>query len=97
MFKDLLDEIEGFKYQVTVQALLRKDKQNGEIEFAPVYFSSTTKTVIYHNFDLDKSFQEILYRVDNWINQGSGWIVELIYQYFSLQTIIRKFLHNITC
>ena len=29
-------------------------------------------------FGLDQSFQEILYRVDNWINQGSGWIVESI-------------------
>ena len=27
---------------------------------------------------LDKSFQEILYRIDNWINEGSVWIVESI-------------------
>ena len=27
---------------------------------------------------LDKSFQEILYRIDNWINEGSGWIIESI-------------------
>ena len=26
--------------------LLRKDKENGDIEFATVYFNSTTKTVI---------------------------------------------------
>ena len=24
------------------------------------------------------SFQEILYRIDNWINEGSGWIIESI-------------------
>ena len=24
---------------------------------------------------LDKSVQEILYRIDNWINEGSGWIL----------------------
>ena len=30
-----------------------------EIEFFPVYFNSTTKTVINHKFDLDKSFQDI--------------------------------------
>ena len=24
---------------------------------------------------LDKSFQEILYRMDNWINEGSGWVI----------------------
>ena len=27
---------------------------------------------------LNKSFQEILYRIDNWINEGSGWIIESI-------------------
>ena len=27
---------------------------------------------------LDKSFQEILYRIDNWINDGSGWVTESI-------------------
>ena len=48
------------------------------IEYAPFYFNSTTKTVINHEFSLDKSFQEILYRVDNWINEGSGWITESI-------------------
>ena len=25
-----------------------------------------------------KYFQEILYRIDNWINEGSGWIVKSI-------------------
>ena len=27
---------------------------------------------------LDKSFQENLYRIDNWINEGSAWIIESI-------------------
>ena len=27
---------------------------------------------------LDKSFQEILYRIDNWINEGSGWVIESV-------------------
>ena len=30
-------------------------------------------------------FQEILYKIDNWINEGSGWIVELIeYRYINI-------------
>ena len=24
---------------------------------------------------LDKSFQEILYRMDNWMNEGSDWVI----------------------
>ena len=43
-----------------------------------VYFNSTTKTVINSESNLNKSFQEILYRIDNWINEGSGWIVKSI-------------------
>ena len=46
LFSDLLNETKGFKYQITLNILLQKYKLNGEIEFAPVYFSSVTKTVI---------------------------------------------------
>ena len=59
LLRDLLDETKGFKYQITIKILLKKYK-GIEIEFSPVYFSSTTKEVINHKFDLDKSFQEIL-------------------------------------
>ena len=68
LFNDLLNETKGFKYQVTVKVLLKKYKSNGEIEFAPVYFNSSTKTVTNHRYKLNKSFQEILYRIDAWIN-----------------------------
>ena len=78
LLKDLLDEMKGFICQTTVAVLSSKVKINGSIEYLPVYFNSTTKTVINPEFNLDKSFQEILYRLDNWINEGSGWIVESI-------------------
>ena len=58
--------------------MFKKYKPNGEIEFTPVYFNSSTKTVINHRYKLNKSFQEILYRIDAWINRGSGWIIKLI-------------------
>ena len=45
------------------------------------------KKVINHKFSLENAFQEIFYRVDNWINEGSGWIVEFIEsQYIDLST-----------
>ena len=77
LFSDLLNETKGFKCQITLNVILKKYKST-EIEFAPVYFNSTTKTVINHKFDLNKSFQKNLRRIDKWINEGSGWIVELI-------------------
>ena len=69
--------MKGFKYQITVMFLLCKYRINGDRDFALVYFNSTTKTVINSDKpDLDLSFQEILYGIDNWINEGSGWIIE---------------------
>ena len=61
----------GFKYQTLVKILSKKCRGT-EIEFSRVYFNSTTKTAINRKFDLGKSFQEILYRIDNWVNEGSG-------------------------
>ena len=48
LFNDLLNEAKGFKYQITVKDLLKKYRPNGEIDFAPVYFNSSTKTIINH-------------------------------------------------
>ena len=80
LFKDLLYEMKEFKYQITVNILLSKTKINGDVEYSSVYFNSITKTVINDDFidSMDKPFEEILYRVDNWISEGSGWIVESI-------------------
>ena len=87
LFSDLLNELKGFKYQITVEVLLKKYKHNGETEFRPVYFNSVTKTVTNHIFKLEKSFEEILYMIDVWINNGSGWIIELIEsQYINIST-----------
>ena len=49
-FNDILNEAKGFKYQITLKALLKKYKLDREIEFRSVYFNSVTKTVINHKF-----------------------------------------------
>ena len=78
LFKDLLIELKGFKYQITLAVLLSKVKNSGDVENSPAYFNSLTKTVINNKFKLDQSFQEIIYRLENWVSHGSGWIVEEI-------------------
>ena len=75
LFKNLLNELKGFKYQITLCILLSKVESGGNVEYSPVYFNSTTKIVINNKFKLNQSFQEILYRIDNWINQRYGWII----------------------
>ena len=86
-FDNLLNEGKYFKYQITVKVLLKKYKPNWEIEFATVYFNSTTKTVIRHKFSIENAFQEIFYMIDVWINEGSGWITESVEsQYINIST-----------
>ena len=87
LFKELLNELKGFKYQITLAVLLSKMKTNDEIEYCPVHFNSATKTVINDDYKLDQAFQEIVYRLDNWISHGSGWIVEEIHnQYLNISS-----------
>ena len=67
--------------------MLKKYNLNGEIEFAPVCFNSTTKAVVNHRFGLENSFQQILYTIDAWINKESAWIVESMKsQYINIST-----------
>ena len=43
--------------------------------------------MINDRYSLENAFQEILYRIDNWVNEGSGRIVELIEsQYINIST-----------
>ena len=85
--KELLNKLKGFKYQITLAVLLSKMKTNGEIEYSPVYFNSTTKTVINVDSKLDQAFQENVSRIDNWISNGSCWIVEEIHnQYLNISS-----------
>ena len=43
--------------------------------------------MINHKFSLENTFQEILCMIDNWINERSGWIIELIEsQYTNIST-----------
>ena len=55
------------RFSVTnnTKSYVKKYKANREIDFRPVYFNSITRTVINYKFSLDKSFQNILYRIDN--------------------------------
>ena len=92
LFNDLLNELKGFKYKITVEVLFKKYKLNGEIEFRPVYFNSVTKPVTNHMFRLEKFFEEILYAIDVWIDNGSGWIIELIESQYINISIYRPLL-----
>ena len=51
------------------KSFVKKIQTQREIEFAPVYFNSTAKTVTNHRFRLENLSQEILHMTDAWINK----------------------------
>ena len=73
-FRDLLIEMKGIRYQITIKVFLSKEKEKGYIIFTTTYFNSSAKTVININkYGLDRSFQQVLYRLDNFINDGPAY------------------------
>ena len=62
-----------------------KVKNSDLIEYSTVYFNSLTKTLIGDNYFLEDCFQEIIFRVENWISHGSGWNVDnILSQYLNI-------------
>ena len=78
LFKNVLAEIKGFKFQITLKILLSKYKENAEREFDLVYFNSTTKTLNVFEDSHDRSSQELLNRIDKLYSKSSGWVIESI-------------------
>ena len=88
LFKDLLIELKGFKYQISLK-ILSKVKNNSELEYSPDYFNCLTKTVINSDYKIDECFSEIICRLENWISHGSGWITEeIVNQYLNISSYL---------
>ena len=87
LFKDLLMEKEGFKYQIPLCVLLSKVKSIDFIEYSTVYLNSLTKTVIGEKYYLNECFNEIIFRLENWITHESGWNVDsILNQYLNISS-----------
>ena len=67
-----------FKYQITVRFLIKKIQAQWGNWICFSLFQFIKKTVINHRFRLQNYFQEILYMINVWINNGSGWNDESI-------------------
>ena len=89
-------EIKGFKNQIAVQVLLSKVKSSDFIEYSTICLNSLTKTVAGEKYHLNDCFKEIIFRLENWISHGSGWIVDSILNQY-LNIISYKLLSGSTC
>ena len=70
--------------------MLKKYKLDGEIEFKPAYFNSVAKTVTNRRFKLKRSFQKILYMIDNWIMKDLAGLLNLL----RINTLIFQFIDH---
>ena len=88
LFNDLLVELKGFKYQLSLCVMLSKQKSSKEIEYRSVYFNSLNETVISdNNYFLDDCFNEKTYKVENWISHGIGWNIDnILNQYLNISS-----------
>ena len=69
--------------------MLKNTSQMEKLNLDQFNLIQQQKTVINHESNLENAFQEVLYRNDNWINEGSGWIFEFIAsQYITLFVLI---------
>ena len=51
--------------------------------------NSLTKTVIGNKYFLDQCFNEIIFKLENWISHGSGWNVEkIVHQYLNISSYL---------
>ena len=73
-----LREKKGFKYIISVEITLKKRINDNEFEPKTVYLNSSGKTVINRRYYLNESSEEILNKLDIWIYEGSGWIIDKI-------------------
>ena len=75
-----LGELKGFKYVETLKITFEKQLEN-EITIKTAYFNSKAKTIIHKNeIDevLQRSRQEIMKAIGQWLSEGSGWVVSSI-------------------
>ena len=71
LFNDLLREKKGFKNYLGTTVTLKKHTNNG-LEIKTLTLYSKTKTVINEKFFLEDPFNELINRIDQWTNEGSG-------------------------
>ena len=67
----------GFKNIISVKIALKKQINGHEFEPKTVYLNPSAKTVINRGYYWNESSEEIL-KLDIWINEGSGWIIDKI-------------------
>ena len=68
----------NFKYYLGTTITLKNFISNNETVYRTLTFYSKPETVINEIFYLKESFKKLKHKLDKWINEGSGWIIEKV-------------------
>ena len=66
---------------MTVRITSKKQVKD-RFEIRKPYFNSTAKTVINDRYFIEDSFDEIIHRIDQWLSEGSGWIIDDVESFY---------------
>ena len=79
LFRDLLREKRGFKYNlVAIVTLKRWNNANNTYNIETKHMKAKAITVINQRFNLNSAYEELKHRLDIWTGEGSGWIIDKI-------------------
>ena len=77
LFRDLLREKRGFKYNLGAVITLRRwNNATNSYDIETIRLKATTITVINQIFNLNSAYKELKHRLDIWTGEGSGWAVD---------------------
>ena len=79
LFKDLLREKRGFKYNLYIVVTLKRwNNAINRFDIETAKIKTKAITVTNQRFTLNSAYEEFKHRLDIWTCQGSGWIIDKI-------------------
>ena len=79
LFRDLLREKRGFKYNLYIVVTLKRwNNAINRFDIETVKIKAKAITVINQRFNLNSAYEELKHRLDIWTGLGSGWIIDKI-------------------
>ena len=95
--EDLLKDMKGFKFIETLEVMFEKDTIDSKTGkrvsiYKTAFFNSKAKIVTKANDiepELNMSRQEILNVIDEWVSEGSGWVIDRIDSHYINVTLYK--------
>ena len=76
LFKDLLREKRGFKYNLLTEITLKRwNNATNSYDIITHHIKTNAITVTNQRFNLNSAYEELKHRLDIWTGEGSGWII----------------------